>query len=68
MFSLDSDSHALVIESSTVQMLLVGPEMIPYFKCNDAAKVLGYINRVYYQLNGPIPCLAFRAHDKTHFW
>ena len=43
MFSLDSSSLALVIDATTVQMLLVGPEMLPYFKCNDAAKVLGYV-------------------------
>ena len=43
MFSLDHPKHALVIDSCSIQMLLVGAEQTPYFKCNDAAKVLGYI-------------------------
>jgi len=43
MFLLDQSNHALVINSYSIQMLLVGAEQAPYFKCIDAAKVLGYI-------------------------
>jgi len=43
MFLLDHPKHALVIDSYSIQMLLVGSEQTPFFKCNDAAKVLGYV-------------------------
>jgi prophage antirepressor-like protein len=43
MFVLDQSDHALLINSYSIQMLLVGAEQAPYFKCIDAAKVLGYI-------------------------
>ena len=43
MFSLDRSAQALVVASNRVQMLLVGPDKVPYFRCNDAARALGYV-------------------------
>ena len=43
MFALDYPKHSLVVNSCSVHMLLVGSDQTPYFKCNDAAKVLGYV-------------------------
>jgi len=43
MFLLDHPKHALIVDSCSIHMLLVGSDQTPYFKCNDAAKVLGYV-------------------------
>ena len=43
MFLLDHPKHALIVNSCSIHMLLVGSDQTPYFKCNDAAKVLGYV-------------------------
>ena len=43
MFLLDHSTNALMVDSCSIHMLLVGIDQTPYFKCNDAAKVLGYI-------------------------
>ena len=43
MFVLDHPKHALIVNSCSIHMLLVGSDQTPYFKCNDAAKVLGYV-------------------------
>lgn len=43
-FSLDHTSLVMGVKSKTVPILLAGPEQVPYFRCNDAAQVLGYSN------------------------
>ena len=43
-FSYDSHNLRMTIQSENVQIILVGPEHTPYFRCNDAAQALGYSN------------------------
>lgn len=43
-FSLDQTTLTMSVQQAQVRILLVGPEKTPYFRCNDAAQVLGYSN------------------------
>ena len=40
----NKESLLCTVAGKTIPMLLVGPDATPYFRCNDAAKLLGYSN------------------------
>jgi len=43
-FAYDDKSLLMSIEAKSVPIILVGSDKTPYFRCNDAAQVLGYSN------------------------
>jgi len=44
VFDYDSERQLVVVNNATVPVILVGEDRTPYFRCNDAARVLGYGN------------------------
>ena len=40
----NKESLLCTVAGKTIPMLLVGADTTPYFRCNDAAQLLGYSN------------------------